>query len=86
MKVQTIQKISCNFRQKIQNFSKKKIYRGPDSVVVEPHFLRFLITLLQVSMILRWCLEMIFILFIISVLKILMNGLTALQFFHVFMN
>ena len=33
MKVQTIQKISRNFRKKIQN-----LYRGPDSIVVEPRF------------------------------------------------
>ena len=35
MKVQTIQNISCNFREKIQN-----IYLGPDSIVVELHFLK----------------------------------------------
>ena len=38
MKVQTIQKITCNFREKIQNFA-MKIYWGPESIVVAPHFL-----------------------------------------------
>ena len=35
MKVQTIQKI-CNFCEKIQNFPKKQVYLGPDSIVVAP--------------------------------------------------
>ena len=33
MKVQTIQNISCNFHEKIQNFA------GPDSIVVAPHYI-----------------------------------------------
>ena len=39
MKVQAIQNITCNFREKIQNFAKCKLYWGPSSIVVAPHFL-----------------------------------------------
>ena len=41
MKVQTIQNIPCNFREKIQNSAKCKyiyMYWGPDSIVVAPYF------------------------------------------------
>ena len=40
MKAQTIQKISCNFCEKIQNFAKCKYTGGPDSIVVEPRYLK----------------------------------------------
>ena len=41
MKVQTIQKITCNFREKIKKTFQKTIYREPDSIVVHvaPHYL-----------------------------------------------